>query len=331
MIKRVVTLLATALTLSVAAPAWAWGPPTTPPGNGNGPGGGGSSSSSGPPQYGHVRNCPLYATASSFGMSCISGSGGVQARTVKEVLDGDDPPGCWDERISADDQVNKYGLADAPDGTSYYLHYCVTDLDLNAPVGSQRAMQLNVQILEIPNDAPPCPSPQPADRQGRCVMTLTQNQQQVVEMSELRGGQIPPIVIVPQPSTRVRTNQAVAYQNRGGAGETRTNVFQVGAVRMWAELTRFDIQPYGPSDERITCDGSVRVTDADTPNSMPSACWFTYPASSAEQADHVYPFRAEADWTVYVDAGLGPVVFARFQKYDDLRLPVYDVQTLVVH
>jgi hypothetical protein len=329
MIKRLVAVLAAVGALSVAGPAWAdFNPPTQPPGNG--PGGGGSSSS-GPPQYGHVRNCSLYATSSGFGMACVSGSVGVQSRTVKQVLDGDDPPGCWDERISADDQVTKYGLSDAPEGTSYYLHYCVTDLDLNAPVASQRAMQLNVQILEIPNDAQPCPSPQPADRQGRCVMTLTHNQQQVVELAQRANGQIPPIVIVPQPSTRVRTNQAVAYQDRGGDGTTRTSVFQVGAVRMWAQLTRFSIQPYGPAEQQITCDGSMRVTDADTEASTPQACWFTYPASSAEQTDHVYPFRAEADWTVYVDAGLGPQVFARFQKYDDLRLPVYDVQTLVIH
>ena len=328
MIKRVVAILAAALTLGVAGPAWAgFTPPGPPPGGGSGGGG----SSSGPPQYGHVNNCSIYATASSFGMSCVHGWGRAQIQTVKEVLDGDDPPHCWDEAISAADQVTKYGLSDAPQGTAYYLHYCVSNLDLNAPVGSQRAMQLNVQILEIPTDAQPCPSPQPAEREGRCIMTLTTNQQHVVELSEPAGGRIPPIVIVPQPSTRIRTNQPVAFQNRGGAGRTRTDVFQIGTVRMWAELTRFSIQPYGPTDEQITCDGSIRVNESDTPDSTPQACWFTYLASSAQQTDEVYPFRAEADWTVYVDAGLGPQAFAHFQKYDDLRLPVYDVQTLVIH
>jgi hypothetical protein len=327
MIKRVAAVLAAAVTLGLAGPAWAVfePPPDHPPGNGSG------GSSSGSPKYGHVNNCSIYATSASFGMTCAQGWGRAQQRTVKEVLDGDDPPHCWDERISADDQVAKYGLADAPEGTTYYMHYCVSDIDVNAPVGSLRAMHLNVQILEIPNDAKPCPSPQPPERAGRCIMTLTTNQQHVVELSEPAGGRIPPIVIVPQPATRIRTNQAVAYQNRGGAGRTRSKVFQVGTVRMWAELNRFSIQPYGPTDERITCDGSIRVTDNDSPDSTPRACWFTYLASSARQADQVYPFRAEADWTVYVDAGLGPEEFAHFQKYDDLRLPVYDVQTLVIH
>ena len=326
----VVAALAVALVVAPAARADINPPPPggggTPP-----PSGGGSSSSSGSPTYGHVRNCSLYANASSFGLSCARGSSDVQTKTVKEVLHGSKAPGCWDESISAQDQVEKYGLPDAPDGTHYYLHYCVTDLNLNAPVGTQDALQLNVQILEIPDGAKPCDSPQPADQQGRCIMTLDHNQTLVVQLSELAGGQIPPIVIVQQPSTRVRTNQAIAYQNRGGDGQTRTSTYQVGAVRMWAQLGAFSIHPYGPDGRSIACDGSVAVSDTDTPDTKPRACWWTYPASSAKQDGQVYPFRAEADWTVYVDDGTGARPFAHFEKYDDLRLPVYDVQTLVVH
>jgi hypothetical protein len=334
MVRRrlLLPLLAGLLTLGLTTPAWASLLPPSEPTGTPVPNPSSSSSASGTPTYGHARNCSLYATASSFGMSCSHGSGDLQAKTVKEVLHGDDPPTCWDERISAADQVAKYGLADAPAGTSYYLHYCVTDLDPNAPVGTQAALQLNVEILEIPVDAKPCPKPYRAEMRGQCVMTLTHNQEQVVELSQLAGGQIPDIIVVQQPSTRVRTNQAIAYQNRGDDGRTRTATYQAGAVRMWAQMTSYSIQPYGPgTDPRITCDGSIKLDDSATPESAPKACWWTYPRSSAQQPGKTYPFRAEADWTVFVDDGAGTRAFARFRKFDDLELPVFDIQTLVVH
>ncbi|HVU93277.1 MAG TPA: hypothetical protein VHC23_13635 [Jatrophihabitans sp.] len=325
--------LAALAALAVAAPARAsLLPPSQPPSNPPVTDPGGTSSSSGTPTYGHARNCSLYANASSFGLTCTHGAGDVQAKTVKQVLHGDPPPGCWDEPISAADQVQKYGLPAAPEGTAYYLHYCVTDLDLDAPVGTQAALQLNVEIVEIPTPAKPCPKPYKPEMRGECVMTLTDNQRQVVELSQLAGGQIPDIIVVQQPSTRVRTNQPIAYQNRGANGDTRTATYQAGAVRMWAEMTSYTISPYGPgTDPRIACDGSIKLDDSATPAGSPKACWWTYPRSSAQQPGHTYPLRAEADWTVYVDDGAGARAFAQFRKFDDLKLPVYDIQTLVVH
>jgi hypothetical protein len=55
-----------------------------------------------------------------------------------------------------------------------------------------------------------------------------------------------------------------------------------------------------------------------------------YPQSSAGQPGDQYPFRAEAYWTVYYDTGAGPQILAHFQKYTDLQLPVYDIQTIII-
>jgi hypothetical protein len=327
MVRRRLLLpaLAGLLAFAVAAPARAsLLPPKPPPSSQPAPPpSGDTNTSSGGPAYGHVRHCSLYATASSFGLSCVTGADRAHAKTVKEVLGHDKAPACWDEAISADDQVAKYGLPAAPEGTAYYLHYCISDLDLNAPVQSQHALQLNLLIIEIPTDAPPCPSPQPPDQQGRCVMTLTENQQAVVEMSAFGLGQIPPIGITTDPSGRVRSNQEVTFRDSYEGGATETAKVTFGAVRMWAKMNAFSIQPYGPGTEpKIPCDLSAP--------GGPSCTW-AYPKSSAQQPRRAYPFRAEADWTVYVDDGAGPHAFATFRKYDDLPMPVFDVQTLVVH
>jgi hypothetical protein len=63
MLKRTAAVLAALVLLGVSQSAWPDAlPPTHPPGGGGGNGPGGSSSS-GPPQYGHVNNCSIYATS----------------------------------------------------------------------------------------------------------------------------------------------------------------------------------------------------------------------------------------------------------------------------
>ena len=74
----------------------------------------------------------------------------------------------------------------------------------------------------------------------------------------------------------------------------------------------------------------MSVGPDDTRQTTPDACWWEYTQASTCQPGQIFPFRAEADWTVYYDGGGAPQVLASFQKYDDLTLPVFDVQTLVV-
>lgn len=312
--------------LAVAPSAVATGgqPPVDPGGGKNGGGG----SSSGGPVFGSAGGCSLFANASSFGMSCVTGGSVVAGKSVKTVLDGDKAPNCWDELIA---DPGKYGMQAAPDGSyHWYMHYCISGLDVNAPVNEQPGLQLDPKLITIQTGAPDCPSPQPVSKEGQCVMTLTSHQRQVVELGALQGGQIPPIVLVSFPSTKVRTNEQVAFENRGGDGMTKTPVYHVGGVSMWAVETAFKIYPDGPNGPAKTCDGATLLQQGDTPQTNPDACWWKYGQSSAQQPDQAYPFRAEADWSVMVSDANGTKVFASFEKYWDQPLPVFDIQTLVV-
>jgi hypothetical protein len=296
------------------------------------PGGGGSQSQAGDPAQTTVKSCSLYATASSFGLSCITGSGGATT-TVKQVLGKDKPPTCWDERISDADLANKYGYVQNPDAP-YYLHTCLSGLDVDKSLYYQPNLQINQWVIEIPIGAKPCKQPFTDAEVGTCVMWLTRNQQKIVSATTGQVAQIPGITITTQPSTRVRSNEAVAYVDAAtaaGGHRDYTPKYQVGAVAMWAQMTGFKIYPYGPDGQSLACEGTASVSRTDTPQTKPAACWWTYDQSSAQQPGQVYPFRAEADWTVYYQVlGGAPVRFASFQKYDDLKLPVYDIQTLVI-
>jgi hypothetical protein len=256
-------------------------------------------------------------------------------RHVKDIL-GDlkkNPPDfCWDELIPAGDLQPLYGYSENPD-SPYYMHSCVTGLELNSSPYNQPNMILSQQVIEIANDAADCKGvrPYPATMMTHCIMTLTANQQQIVNQIDTNAGQIPGIIITKHPSTKVRTNETVAYTDDADRGITTTAKYQVGAVTMWAQMTKFSIHPYGPGGISKTCNGTADVSNTDTPQTKPDACWWTYDASSASQPDQNYPFRAEADWTVYVEAGGVTRAFATFQKYSDLQLPVYDIQTLVIN
>jgi len=303
-------------------------PPTapTPPPSGS------SGGSSGAPAHRNDGGCSLYATSSSFGLSCLTVRGTDHAKTVKQILAGDPASFCWDELIPADELADKYGYVEIPQ-SPYYVHSCMTGLDVNSTLYVQPGVHLDQKVIEIARGAPDCPRDAhkriPEALTGFCVMTLTHNQQTVVSATDLADGQIPGITIVTEPSTKVRTNEAVAYVDAGTDGDhaTVTPRYQVGGVTMWAEMGTYSILPYGPDGVRQPCKGTEQVGRGDTPDSKPDACWWTYPLSSAGQPNQVYPFRAEAGWTVYYRDGAGTHTLASFLKYDDLELPVSDIQT----
>ena len=347
-------VLATVVTLSGAAPAAAYdlggsgSGGTGGGGSGNGSGGGGlggtgsgSGGSSGDPAQTTVKTCSLFATSGSFGLSCISGDGTGNAKTVKQILGKQPLPTCWDSRIPDDELASKYQYQQNPDAP-YYLHTCIAGLNPDSSPSVQPDAQINQVVLEIPTGAKPCynydeakkkATPFTAEQVGTCVMTLTQRQHQVVSGGRDLNTQIPGIIVAPQPSTRIRTNEDVAYQNVAtapGGTATRTPTINAGGVRMWAAMDRYRILPDGPDGPSKTCNGSVSVGPDDSRQSTPNACWWEYTQASTYQPGQTFPFRAEADWTVYYDGGGGPQVLASFQKYDDLTLPVFDVQTVVV-
>lgn len=301
------------------------------PGGGDGGGGGnggGGQSSSGQGATTHVQSCSLYATSSNFGLSCLTGDGTGHITTVKDIL-GKQPPPCWDERISDSDLAGKYGISldSVNPAAPYYLHSCITGLDYDRSLYYQPDAQLNQTITEIPVGASECPKPYTDDMIGHCVMVLTHEQQTIVNAIRSRGAQIPNMTIVPTPSTKVRTHEKITYvaapTRTNGAAVTRTANYRVGGVTLWAQRVGFWIYPYGPDGTRIACSGSESGADA---------CVWAYPTSSAHQEGQVFPFRAEADWNVYFSAGgVTQQLGDTFKKYDDVQLPVYDVQAIVVH
>lgn len=325
---KLVLLVVTVMTLS-APLAYA---DFTGSGSGSGSGGGGGHSAAGDPGHATVDNCSLYATSSSFGMWCVNGDSS-DSKTVLEILGPDSPHMCWDQAISAADATNLYGYPQVP-GTNYYLHSCLT-MDPTKTVYDQTG-QLNQNVVELPPNAPDCPRPYHDDQAGRCLMHLTARQQLVVDQANSLDGQIPGIVLTTLPSTRVRTNEAVAYVDAAVDGNghriTRTRDYAVGTVTMWAQMTGFHVYPYGPgTTPELTCDGTAQVGQQDTPQSLPDACWWTYPHSSSGQPGNTYPLRLEADWSVYYRGADGTThTLASFQKYDDVALPVYDIQALVI-
>lgn len=305
-----------------------------------------TSGSSGNAARTSTHSCSLYANSTSFGVSCYSGGSDRSARTVRKILGkGVSKDFCWDVVIPADELTKNYGYTvDASD--PYYLHSCVTGLiEKNSPwdqpnvVLSQSVIRIH-QVDEHPCSADPGKDQlYPAIRVGTCIMTLTGGQQQIAGLLQSDGAQIPGIVLTTHPSTKIRTNEWVAYTDSAEGGMTTTPRYHVGAVTMWAQMNRFSIHPYGPNgpDGKV-CDGTANISDDDAVNFQPPAggftpsdpCWWAYPQSSAGQPGDMYPFRAEADWTVYYDAGAGPQALASFQKYTDLREPVFDIQTIVV-
>lgn len=298
------------------------GPPQPPP----------TSGSSGDPAQTTDRGCSLYATSSGFGLVCVTGHGTVKIETVRHILGKDDPPTCWDDLITPADLARKYQYTENPDAP-YYLHSCITGLDLDSSLYYQPNLELSQRVIEIPKGAGDCPKPYRDAMTGTCVMTLTDRQRRVVSATDLADGQIPGITIATQPSTKIRTNETVAYVDTGTDGDhaTSTPKYQVGGVTMWARMGGYRIFPYGPNGPSKACDGTADVHAADTPATKPNACWWTYPQSSGGQPGHVYMFRAEADWTVFYSDARGTHTLAAFQKYSDLPLPVDDIQTIVIN
>ena len=327
--KRAATVVAFALAMLVSAQGvadadWATSPgskPTPQPVSGS------SSGYSGGPVQGTVSNCSVYATASSFGLSCLGSGGAGDAPSVKDILGKDPVPTCWDAAISPSDLQHIYEYTQNNEAP-YYRHNCITGLDLGSSPYSQPGLVLSQEVIEIPRAAGTCgKQPYLPEQTGTCVMTLTDKQHEVVDTFASQDAQIPGVVVATYPCSRVRTGVPTAYVDLADNGDKRTADYKVGGVTMYAAMDSFTIYPYGPGGQSKTCDGTADVGPSDTPDTKPAACWWTYPKSSNAQPNEVYPFGADATWTVYVNG----TAFATFHKYSDLQLPVFDVQTLVVN
>ena len=292
---------------------------------------GGTDSGAGDTTTKDVGKCYVYANSGRFGPTYGTNNG----NTVQKILHGDPLPDCWDE-IIPDTKLSAYGYT--PGTQPYFIHSCLTGkVDPYATPRHQPDMQINQKIIPIPTnkncDAPP---PFHETSSGQCIEWLTDPEKGL--FTAPLGGTIPSIVMVDHPTTKVRTNQPTAYQDvafdfaQAQVIQRRTADYVAGGVTMWAEMDHYYIYPYGKDDhtDAKECDGTMTLDATATSTSAPGACWYTYPSSSHGQPGESYPFRAEADWTVYYDDGAGKTFLASFQKFDDVTVPVFDVQTAVV-
>ncbi|WP_375493229.1 hypothetical protein [uncultured Jatrophihabitans sp.] len=352
----VIVAVLVAAAVGAATPALAIGDTS-----GTGPGGGsaggdqtqGSDSGS---AFTTAGRCALYANSSSFGMACVGGGGGATPPTIQQLLGkGQKPPVCWDTYLKPVLAFVKYGVVQPPDaGYNTFLHTCLTGLNLDAPLAQQPGLNLRQTLIDIDKTkSRPCrppngdvTAPLPNEFAGvnmTCYLQVRNPQTKVTQFIASQPATIPSVTIVTHPAIdHVRTQVDTTFTDHvpcpgcSGLGTKTKVVDEGGGVRMWAQMDGlndpepFKILPRGHTDtdqwngpDEQKCAGTAALTS-------PDRCHYTYRQSSSQQAGHYYPFRAVATWRVFYDDGTGPKQLALFHKYDDVRLPVSDVQTLVI-
>lgn len=303
-----------------------------------------------------------------FGHSC---NGTLTGPTVDQIIKHDKTllPTCWDIVMSPGD-LDDYGLTppDAGAGYAYAIQECVNpnDFSLPFPPSYQPNLQINEIVIEVRTPTGPCPPGYTVDEQSRrqndCVLTLTDIGHQLVDPTQASTRTVPNVLIVRHPTTTVRTNEAVAYSDESGAQNgvtpSRTDTQVINGSQMYAVISDYRVYPYGegtatghetctlgahqvkplrPADMQPgvckKCDGTITVTQRDTPLSVPDACWWTYTQSSAViPGTLAYPLRSQATWSVYYNTGngTGDHLLSTVEEYDTTQLPVLDVQSVVI-
>ena len=282
-----------------------------PPG---GPSGGGGDTPDQPAQQTTWRSCSIVSGPQYVGGVCAGSRS--EGKSVKEIL-GDDPvPDCWHEPVSEEDlaAMGEHNVP-GPDGYTYYWYHCLTGIDVKTKVAEPGGIHISTELVTLPNGKPP--------------LTLTHNQQVLVDGQADRGNVPTPIAVV-SPSDHPRVGLDVAFSN---LSDGDFYVRPLGAV-IHAYVVSTDIEPLGagrapliscPGNGTIAKPGQARV-EGD------GLCWYRYLHSSAGQPDDVYDVRITSHWVVEIAANdSGP-----FQRLDDFtksattRIPVTEVQALVV-
>jgi hypothetical protein len=315
-IRRLVPLLGIALAtfglvVSGSSAGWAFGPGGEPdPGNQDPP----SSGDSGNPTYGTVKNCAIVSSTSYLGMSCAGSESG--GRTIKQILGSSDVPGCWDEPLT-DSELVAMNVTNSPgpDGWTYYWEKCLSGIDPKTKTVEGDGIKITVGLVRIDHGDP--------------VKTLDVRQQQLVD-GYADQGNIPVPVAGVSPADHPRVGGDVSFFD--GTPDHLQVAF--GTVVLRARIESIDVEPLGPGrSPKISCPGTGVVAHAgDTPQSRPHGCWYRYTHSSAGQPQDAYPVQITAHWDVDVSADGGATFtpFNRFTKSAITRVPVTEIQTLVV-
>lgn len=279
--------------------------------------------------------CRLYSTPSSFGLRCLGGSG--VADTVLLLLHGEPAPHCWHDRISLKDLKELYNYDPPSDVTLTYFQFnCISGLDVDKSLAGQTNLQFHQQVFLKSTNAPPCAEPfTDAQTNVDCLMSLKTHQAEVIAgLDNGSRGYIPNAVLAPQPIAKVRTNVNMIYWDAAkperSTDPKKTREVAAGGRTMWAVMTQSFIYPYGKNGQQIRCDVTLLVPAGVGADNQP--CNWKYPRSSHKQLNERYPFRMETDWAVFYREGtvVQRLNATDYKKFDDIELPVLDIQTLVV-
>jgi hypothetical protein len=303
--------LAVAAGMAAAAPA-AFAGVGVPPGSGTG-----STTPSTDPPADHTtwHNCSIVSGPSYVGGVCAGSAS--EGKSIKEILGEDPVPDCWHEPVS-DAELAAMGQHNVPgpDGYTYYWYHCLTGINPKTKVPEPGGIHISTELVTLPNSKPP--------------LTLTDNQQDLVDGRADQGNVPTPIAVV-SPSDHPRVGLDVAFAN---ASSGDFYVRPLGAV-IHAYVDRTTIEPLGAGvAPKIGCPGNGTLAKpGQTPVDGDGLCWYRYVHSSAGQPNDVYDVRITSHWVVEISATGEAGTFERlddFQKSATTRIPVTEIQTLVV-
>jgi len=297
--------------MGVAAPAHAWSheppgskpPPTPPPRQGKPVSGGGGSVSRG------IGKCHVVSSPNYLGLSCGSVNGG-DTKTIKQILKGDPLPGCWDAPMT-DAEKRALNLQDTP-GYTWWWWKCLHGINPKTLKVEKGGIWISVGWDDV--------------RDGE-ERTLTKHQKQLIKF-KTGHGMIPSPVAAISPTGNPVVNEKVAFFD----GTPHEVEVDKGGVDLRAKVTALDVQPADDGTE-TTCPGSgVQVTLDDTRATKPTACWYHFTHSSADQPGGRFSGAITAHWVVdySTDGGHSWHPLNSFDKVGQSTQQVNEIQALNV-
>jgi len=228
--------------------------------------------------------CSIKINSYYFGPACPSSGGTSTGKvlTIKEILGHDSMPDCWDTPLT-DTDLNTYRVTNSPNYT-WYLRKCLTWTDPNPIYPYPSDAQIADALVALPT--------------GSAPLTLTANQQVLVDQLSQGQGSYPTVLAIPAGAGVARVNVALAFH--GAPAETKT--VHAGPIYMKARVLSLIVKPLGKNAPDATqCDDAGAIPPAGatyastTDNSI---CWYTFRHSSADQPDQAYPMSVTVTWDV---------------------------------
>lgn len=230
---------------------------------------------------------------------------------------------CWDDRELTPQEMKSMGYAEE-EGFSYWWRYCLDEeFNLEPPYDGPR--EIETEVYKKPD--------------GEQPVSITRLQEELLSpQAGERSVPRPFAAAAPNPNALVYRDLAF-YDWRSIQLEDHAFEVPAGDVFIKAVVTETTVEPLGADGaEAVTCAGpGIKVTLADTPQSRPGACWYRYENSSARQDGNVYHVNMSTHWKIYVlqrgDEGTlsEENLFTEFDKTATTRVPVREVQTVVIY